>query len=111
MTARSRAAAVLAASLAIAVPAGAASAGPVAGAARSCGYSRHLGYSYVTSIHVRHVSCRTGKRVVRRYHDHHRVSGYHCHRHVLDSSPFQYDARVTCRGGSRRVIFTYTQNK
>jgi hypothetical protein len=39
------------------------------------------------------------------------VKGYSCKRHILDSSPVQYDARVTCRNGVKRVVHTYTQNK
>jgi hypothetical protein len=110
--------------LALATAAGASS--PEVHAAKSCHLSpfeqRHLGASYVTSLSVRHTSCSNGKAVVRAYHKcrrahgwkgkcGHRVKGYSCKRQILDSSAVQYDARVTCRNGVKRVVHTYTQNK
>jgi hypothetical protein len=95
-------------------------------AARSCHLSaheqQHLGASYVTSLSVRKTSCSKGKAVVRAYQKcrrahgwkgkcKHRVKGYSCKRHIVDSSSFQYDATVTCRRGSKRVTHSYTQNK
>jgi hypothetical protein len=93
----------------------AAGASPGVSAAGTCHLSshfqRHSGPSYVTSLSVRHVSCRTGKAVVRSYHKHHgHVSGWSCHRTILDKSPAQYDARVKCSRGAKRVNWTYTQN-
>jgi hypothetical protein len=117
-------AAVAASSLIAAGGAGAAS--PQVHAARSCHLSthdqRHSGASYVTSLSVRHTSCSNGKAVVRAYQAcrrahgwrgkcGHRVKGYSCKRHILDSSPVQYDARVTCSRGGKRVWHTYTQNR
>lgn len=116
-------AAVAAASLIAAGGAGAAS--PQVHAARSCnisGQQRSLGASYVTSLSVRHTSCAKGKAVVRAYQAcrrahgwkgkcRHRVKGYACKRHIQASSPVQYDAKVTCRRGAKRVTHTYTQNK
>jgi hypothetical protein len=29
---------------------------------------------------------------------------------VLDSSPVQYDARMTCKSGGKQVVWTFTQN-
>ena len=102
-----------------------ASASPQVHAARSCninGQQQHLGASYVTSLSVRHTSCANGKAVVKAYQKcrrahgwrgkcGHRVKGYKCARHIQDSSPVQYDAKVTCRRGAKRVTHTYTQNK
>lgn len=93
----------------------AANASPGASAAGKCHLSskfqRHSGPSYVTSLSVRNTSCRTGKAVVRSYHRHRgHVSGWSCHRRILDRSPAQYDARVTCRRGGKRVVWTYTEN-
>ena len=74
--------------------------------------SRHMGPSYVTSLSVRNTKCRTGKAVVRSYHRHRgHVSGWGCHRRILDKSRFAYDARVTCKRGGKRVVWTYQQNK
>src|SRR3954452_16369783 len=118
-------AAVAASSL---IAAGGASAGasPQVHAARGCHLSahdqRHLGASYVTSLSVRHTSCSNGKAVVRAYQKcrrahgwkgkcGHRVKGYACKRHITASSPVQYDAKVTCRRGGKRVFHHYTQNK
>jgi hypothetical protein len=116
-------AAVAAVSLIAAAGAGAAS--PQVHAARSCnisGQQQSLGASYVTSLSVRHTSCSKGKAVVRAYHAcrrahgwkgkcRHRVKGFKCRRHIQASSPVQYDAKVTCRRGAKRVTHTYTQNK
>jgi hypothetical protein len=117
-------AAVAASSLFAAGGAGASS--PQVQAARSCHLSshdqRHLGASYVTSLSVRHTSCSNGKAVVRAYQScrrahgwkgkcGHRVKGYSCKRHITASSPVQYDAKVTCRRGGKRVWHHYTQNK
>jgi hypothetical protein len=114
--------ALLLVALAASATAGAA---PRVHAARSCnisGQQQSLGASYVTSLSVRHTSCSNGKAVVRAYQKcrrangwkgkcHHRVKGFRCRRHIQDSSPVQYDAKVTCRRGGKRVTHTYTQNK
>ena len=96
--------------------AGGATASPTVSAAGKCHLSssqqRHLGPSYVTSLSVRGVSCRTGRAKVRAYHRNRgHVRGWSCHRRTLSNSRFQYDARVTCRRGGKRVVWTYTQNK
>src|SRR3954449_10419630 len=108
------------------IAAGGAGASPQVHAARSCHLSaheqRHLGASYVTSLSVRHTSCSNGKAVVRAYQKcrrahgwkgkcGHRVKGYKCARHITASSPVQYDAKVSCRRGGKRVWHHYTQNK
>jgi hypothetical protein len=112
--------------IALVAAGGAGAASPQVQAARSCHLSthdqRHLGASYVTSLSVRHTSCSNGKAVVRAYQAcrrahgwkgkcGHRVKGFSCSRHILDSSPVQYDAKVTCRRGGKRVTHTYTQNR
>ncbi len=112
--------------LSLAATGGAGASSPQVHAARSCSLSvyeqRHLGASYVTSLSVRKTTCKKGKAVVRAYHKcrrahgwkgkcRHTVKGYSCKRHIIDSSPAQYDAKVTCRNGAKRVVHTYTQNK
>src|SRR3954470_10455975 len=116
-------AAVAAVSLFAAGGAGAAS--PQVHAAKSCSISsyesKHLGATYVTSLSVRHVSCRKGKSVVRAYQKCRRrhgymgrcrhAAGYSCKRHIIDKASVTYDARVTCCRGGKRVTHTYQQNK
>lgn len=91
--------------------------------ARGCslaGKERSLGPTYTTSLHTRHVSCRTGYKVVRSFdrcrkhhgkagHCSHKVRHFRCREHRFDKISTQYDSRVTCRRGHRRVKFTYTQ--
>src|SRR3954447_17948102 len=116
-------AAVAASSL---IAAGSAGASPQVQSARSCHLSahdqRHSGASYITSLSVRHTSCSNGKAVVRAYQKcrrahgwkgkcGHRVKGFSCKRHITASSPVQYDAKVTCRRGGKRVWHHYTQNR
>ncbi|MEA2441223.1 MAG: hypothetical protein QOH76_2647 [Thermoleophilaceae bacterium] len=127
MSAAVRSAALLALlPLSLAVAAGAGASSPEVHAARKCNLTsheqRHSGASYVTSLNVKKTSCKNGKAVVRAYHKcrrahgwkgkcGHKVKGYSCKRKYLATSPFQYDARVTCRRGAKRVVHTYTQNK
>lgn len=111
------AAVALLAALAFASTSGAS---PVAQASRYCGYSTHLGFSYV-KLYTSGTNCTTGRRVVRAYrhcrggglvgHCHHRVLGYRCRPHVIDHSPYQFDAHVRCDRGRRHVAFTLTQNR
>lgn len=73
----------------------------------SVGSGRHDGYSYVTSLSVRKTSCGTGLNLVK-HHGH--LRGWGCKNKVLDRSPVQYDARMTCKSGSKQVVWTFTQN-
>jgi len=98
---------------------------PTASSAASCsvrGQERRLGPTYTTSLSVTKVSCTAGKRLVRAYYKcrvasggkdgrcRRRVSGYACTEKRSTGIPTQFDARVTCRSGSRRIVHTYTQN-
>lgn len=114
-------AATLAAFVLLPAVAGAASgSAPVAQASGYCGYSTHLGFSYV-KLYASGTTCSTGRSVVRAYrrcrggrlvgHCHHRVLGYACHPRLLDKSPYQFDAHVRCDRGRRHVVFTLTQNR
>ena len=98
---------------------------PVAAAATHCGFGgleqEHLGPTYVTSLSVTRVSCATGKKVVKAYYRcrvrsggvrgrcHKTVLGYHCSETRAGIS-VQFDARVTCTSGHRRVVHTYAQD-
>jgi hypothetical protein len=39
-----------------------------------------------------------------------KLRGWHCSKKRLDTSPVQYDERVTCKSGRRLVKWTFTQN-
>jgi hypothetical protein len=111
--------------LALATAGGAVAGSPVAHAAGKCHLSNHdyghLGASYVTSLSVKGVSCKTGKSVVRAYHKCRsrggwmgkcgHAAGYSCSRRILDRSSVAYDAKVTCKRGGKRVVHTYQENK
>jgi hypothetical protein len=100
---------------------GAGGAGAVtARAARSCSPPAYPGSGYFTSLSVRRVSCRTGRRVTLAHYRcrtrsgpagrcHSRVLGYDC-RERRNSIPTEIDARVTCRRGHRKVTYTYQQD-
>jgi hypothetical protein len=94
--------------------------GVQAHSARSCAVPTYPGSGYFTSLTVRHVSCRTGRRVTLAHYRcrtrsgragrcHHRVLRYRCSEHRV-SIPTEIDARVTCRRGARTVIYTYQQD-
>jgi hypothetical protein len=105
---------VLAALLAVAAPAGAATRCDV----RRDG--RRLGPTYVTSLAVVRVSCTEGKAVIRAYDRCRRAHGgadgrcpsrvrrFRCFERRR-SSPAEISATVDCRRGARRVRFAYSQ--
>jgi hypothetical protein len=121
---------LLAAALTLAVVISAAPASAathVAKSARSCHLTpheqRHLGTSYVTSLHVSHTGCSTGKKVVKAFHQcrhknggpaghcNHAVRHFKCSERRYNKLPnVQYDGTVTCKHGAKLVKSTYTQN-
>lgn len=92
--------------LAAAVPAAAQTRAQVAGGC-GVGGGQGYGYSYLTSLKVSGTSCATGRRLARH---HGNARGWRCHRTIVDRSRVQYDARMSCSSGHRRVWWTYTQN-
>jgi hypothetical protein len=96
-------------------------AAPGARAAKSCKPPAYPGSGYFTSLKVSRTSCKTGRKVT--------LSHYHCRvRHGVsgrcghkvrnftctefrNAIPTQIDARVTCRRGSAKVVYTYQQNR
>jgi hypothetical protein len=116
---------VLAATLTLpSLPAAATTDAPLAGAAGACKVGnggRGLGPTYVTRLSVSGTSCRTGTRVVRAYYECRvdnggrkgrctsKVRGFSCSEQRGPSIPTQFDAKVTCRDGGRRVEHSYTQ--
>jgi hypothetical protein len=104
--------------------AGSASSHPGASASATCnisGKERHLGPTYVTSLRVKGVGCRTGERVVKGYYKcrvksggrrgrcHSKVSGFRCREKRIQAIKTEFDARVTCKRGRSRVWHNYTQ--
>lgn len=108
--------------VALAVPATAA-ADTTATSSRTCnisGKERRLGATYVTALSAVGTSCANAERVVKAFHAcrHRRgkagycrttVRGYRCRESRFNRISTQYDSRVRCTYGSRRVNHTYTQ--
>jgi hypothetical protein len=92
---------------------------PQAAQARSCkvGNDRSYGTTYVLKIGVKGVSCRSGKALIRAFHDCRpgkkgrcaRVSGFACTERRFNAIPTSYDSDVTCAKGSKQVTHRYTQ--
>jgi hypothetical protein len=91
-----------------------------AGAASACRPPAYPGSGYFTSITVTRVGCVTGRRVTLAHYRcrvrngvrgrcPRRIYGYSCTEHRV-AIPSEIDARVTCRRGARRVVYTYQQN-
>jgi hypothetical protein len=77
-----------------------------AGTTCGVGSGRGLGYTYVTFLWVNKTSCKTGKSVAK-HHGH----GWSCKKKIIDNSPVQYDALMTCHSRGRTVQWKFTQNK
>ena len=86
------------------------------------GQQTDLGASYVTSLKVKNTSCKKGAKVIKAYHQcrkdnggadgrcHSRVEGFKCEEGSRESTPAQYNAKVKCKKGAKKVKSTYTQN-
>jgi hypothetical protein len=109
--------------LTLLIAAAAAHAGSPAAAATRCDVSkdgRRLGTTYVTRLTATNVSCTKAKSVVKAFHRCRRanggvkgrctsrVQGFRCTER-RESIPTQFDARATCRDGSRVIRFNYEQ--
>ena len=97
-----------------------AAAGPATAAAATCPSPSYPGSGYFTSLKVKHVGCKAGKRVTlahyrcrtengRKGRCNRRVRGYSCSE-KRNSIPTEFNSRVTCKKGAKRVIYTYQQN-
>lgn len=103
---------------AVAVPA-TANAAPVATASKTCSTPKYPGNGYFTSLKVFNTSCATGRKLMLAHYRKRtnngirgkarRVGSWRCGERRY-SAPTQYNSRVTCRSGSRKVVFTYQQN-
>jgi hypothetical protein len=90
-------------------------------AATTCSVPKYPGSGYFTSLSVKKVGCATGRKLALRWYACRTQDGGikgHCARHVLgfsctevrQSIPTEFDARVTCRRGGRRIVHTYQQD-
>jgi hypothetical protein len=82
---------------------------------------QYPGDGYFTSLHVKHVSCSTGRRLAVAYYrcrtkhgragkcHKARIMRFRCHETRM-SIPTEVDARVTCKKGAKRVVHSYQQN-
>lgn len=96
----------------------AAPAGP--SAAKNCTAPRYPGQGYFTSLKVTSTSCATGKKVALAHYRCRIKKGVkgRCTSRPLDfrcaesrqSIATEFNSRVTCRRGARKVVFTYQQN-
>lgn len=94
---------------------------PTASAARTCKPPDYPGSGYFTSLSVKGVTCATGRKVtLAHYRCRTRTSRTgRCRRDVLrytcretrESIPTEINGRVSCRRGSKRVTYTYQQNR
>jgi hypothetical protein len=99
-------------------------AGSRARAAGSCAIphkGEHLGPTYLTSLSVTGTSCSTGLTVVREYHGCQlkhggvkgrctsKVDGFLCSEKRGPSIPTEFFSSVSCKSGSRRVNYKYSQ--
>ena len=89
-------------------------------AARTCSAPKYPGSGYFLSLSVKGVTCTTGRKVTLAHYRCRtaRSRAGRCHRKVLryscterrQSIAIEIDSRVTCRRGSKRVVYTYQQN-
>jgi hypothetical protein len=118
-----RSLAVIACAAAVALLALGSSAGaqPTAHAAKACSPPKYPGLGYFTSLEVSRVTCATGRKVTLAHYrcrTRHgkkgrcttRVLGYSCREGTRNAIPTEYNARVTCKSGTRKVVYTYQQN-
>ena len=89
-------------------------------ATRTCSAPKYPGSGYFTSLSVKRVTCPRGRKVVLAHYGcrtarsragrcHKKVRGYSCSER-RNSIPTEIQSRVTCRRGSKRVIYSYQQN-
>lgn len=115
----SAAAATLVLGAAVAVPA---ATGATGHAARTCTPPKYPGQGYFTTLTVTRTGCATGRKVAlghyrcrlrnggRKGYCRSRVSGFRCTEGARNAIPTEFNARVTCRKGTARVVFTYQQD-
>lgn len=123
LTALARPRIALVAALAVlAFAAVAALAGAPAAHAATCTPPSYPGQGYFTSLQVTKVSCTYGKKFVKAYYTcrtkgkgvkgrcTRKVLGYSCKEGARTSIPTEFNAKVTCTRGARKIVHTYQQN-
>ncbi len=105
----------------LALPTTAIASSPSATASKSCRVSkkpRALGPTYTLGLSVKGTSCSNGRGFVKSYYKcrgggkrkcRRKVSGYRCSEKRSNVIRTQFDARVTCKKGRRRITHKYTQ--
>ena len=79
------------------------------------------GSGYFTSLKTKHVGCKTGRKVTLAHYNcrtahgkkgrcKHKVLRYSCTEKRFGVIATEYNARVTCKRGAKRVIYVYQQN-
>ena len=99
-----------------------AGAGTASAASCSVRTSDYPGDGYFTSLRVAKVGCTKGKSVAREHYKKRvnrggkdgkyngRVQGFRCRESSRSKTSTELNARVTCKRGRKRVVFTYQQN-
>jgi hypothetical protein len=96
--------------------------GTAAASAASCSAPKYPGSGYFTSMKVSHVSCSTGKKVTLAHYkcrtkhsktgrcsSKTKVLGYRC-TEKRRSIETEIDGTVTCKRGSKKVVYSYQQD-
>src|SRR3954449_10237995 len=94
--------------------------GSAAASAASCSAPKYPGSGYFTSLKVTKVSCSTGKKVTLAHYKcrvkhgktgrcSSKVLGYSCSE-KRRSIETEIDATVTCKNGSKKVVYSYQQD-
>lgn len=98
-----------------------AAAAPGTAAAKSCSPPAYPGSGYFTSLSVKSTTCAKGRAVAlahyrcrtengRKGRCSRRVKGFRCTERRESVISTEYNSRVTCTDGGKRVVFTYQQN-
>jgi hypothetical protein len=93
---------------------------PASASAATCSPPDYPGSGYFTSLKTKNVGCKTGRKVTLAHYNcriehgkkgrcKRRVLGYRCSE-KRTTIPTEINSRVTCKKGTRRVVYTYQQN-
>lgn len=94
---------------------------PPAASAKSCSPPKYPGSGYFTSLSVKGVSCAKGRKVALAHYEcrtengrkgrcARKVKRFRCKEERFAQISTEFNSRVTCRRGGKRVKFTYQQN-
>ena len=96
-------------------------AGAGTASAKSCSSAKYPGDGYFTSLSVKGTSCASGRTVQKHHYScrlrnggkdgrcNKSVDGYSC-KERRNRISTEINGQVTCRKGSRKIVFTYQQN-